>query len=99
MPCIWRRDRAEKRLRKENERPFARSLVPLLSAMKDFETELMQRMIPADRAIMLGSDARAAVVLSPINQHPDDLFESIQRHSARAPSCDGPLATACGASR
>ena len=43
----------QKRLREEYERPCARSLVPLLSAMKDFPTELMQRMIPADRAIML----------------------------------------------
>ena len=54
----------QKRLREENERPCARSLVPLLSAMKDFPTELMQRMIPADRAIMLGmvsNEMRAAM--------------------------------------
>ena len=52
------------RLREENERPCARSLVPLLSAMKDFPTELMQRLIPADRAIMLGmvsKEMRAAM--------------------------------------
>ena len=52
------------RLREENERPCARSPVPLLSAMKDFPTELMQRMIPADRAIMLGmvsNEMRAAM--------------------------------------
>ena len=29
-------------------------LVPLLSALEDFPMELMQRLIPADRAIMLG---------------------------------------------
>ena len=54
----------QKRLREENERPCARSLVPLLSAMKDFPTELMQRLIPADRAIMLGmvsKEMRAAM--------------------------------------
>ena len=52
------------RLREENERPCARSPVPLLSAMKDFPTELMQRLIPADRAIMLGmvsKEMRAAM--------------------------------------
>jgi len=37
-------------------------LVTLLSAMKAFPTELMQRLIPADRAIMLGIDGAAADV-------------------------------------
>ena len=39
-------------------------LVPLVSALEDFPTELMQRLIPADRAIMLGmvsKEVRAAM--------------------------------------
>ena len=39
-------------------------LVPLVSALEDFPTELMQRLIPADRAIMLGmvsKEVRAAI--------------------------------------
>ena len=52
------------KLKLENKASCTRSLKPLLSAMKDFPSELMQRMIPVDRSIMLGmvsKEMRAAM--------------------------------------
>ena len=54
----------QERWRAGNKAPCAKSLVPLLGAMKDFPTELMQRMIPAGRAILLAmvsKEVRAAM--------------------------------------
>jgi len=53
-----------KQREQENKASCTRSLKPLLSAMKDFPSELMQRMIPVDRAIMLvevSKEMRAAM--------------------------------------
>ncbi len=54
----------QKRWRAENKSLCAKSLVPLLGAMKDFPTELMQTMIPAGRGILLAmvsKEVRAAM--------------------------------------